>query len=75
MLPDRLLTTQDVARILNVHPVSVRRYVKKGLLMASRIGGQELRFREGAVIAFVESGRLRLEYERRPKPAPYWPVD
>ena len=44
---DRLLTVNDVAERLQVHPITVRRHIKAGKLRAVRVG-RSGRFREAA---------------------------
>lgn len=48
-----LLTTEDVARYLNIEAVTVRRLVQRGELAAYRIGG-EYRFNEQDVVQYLE---------------------
>jgi len=54
---ERLLTTEEVAEILRIDPVTVRRLVTRGELAAYRIAG-EYRFTEMGVERFVESQRV-----------------
>ena len=50
----RLLTVGEVARILHVHPNSVRRWADQGLLPAYRIGLRgDRRFREEDLDSFL----------------------
>ena len=52
-----LLTIADVARLLHVHPNSVRRWADRGLLRCYRVGIRgDRRFRANEVDEFVESG-------------------
>lgn len=37
-MSDKLLTTREVAVLLHVEPATVRRYIAKGLLVASKVG-------------------------------------
>ena len=49
-----LLTVREVARLLAVHPNSVRRWVKQGRIKAYRVGRRgDLRFRLDDVDGFL----------------------
>ncbi|MEV0729741.1 citrate synthase [Polymorphospora sp. NPDC050346] len=68
MSPDRLLTTEEVARRLGVKKETVYAYVSRGLLASRRNGdGKESLFAESDVVTFA-AGR------RRPGPAPDAPA-
>ena len=54
---ERLLTTEEVAELLRIDPVTVRRLVTRGDLIAYRIAG-EYRFTLAGVEHFVESQRV-----------------
>ncbi len=54
---ERLLTTEEVADLLQIDPVTVRRLVTRGELVAYRIAG-EYRFIETDVEQFVQSQRV-----------------
>ncbi len=54
---ERLLTTEEVAELLRIEPVTVRRLVTRGELIAYRIAG-EYRFTPENVENFVESQRV-----------------
>jgi excisionase family DNA binding protein len=54
---ERLLTTEDVAELLRIDPVTVRRLVTRGELIAYRIAG-EYRFTATNVERFVESQQV-----------------
>lgn len=54
---ERLLTTEEVADFLRIDPVTVRRLVTRGELIAYRIAG-EYRFTEADVEQFVQSQRV-----------------
>jgi excisionase family DNA binding protein len=54
---ERLLTTEEVAELLRIDPVTVRRLVTRGELIGYRIAG-EYRFTEEGVESFVESQRV-----------------
>ncbi len=42
---DRLLTVQEVATRLRMHPESVRRWLREGRLKGGRMGGRRLGYR------------------------------
>ncbi|MDD4230960.1 MAG: helix-turn-helix domain-containing protein [Dehalococcoidales bacterium] len=51
-----MLTTSEVARVLNVHINTVRRWSNQGLLKAYRIGSRgDRRFKKEDVISFYEN--------------------
>ena len=51
---DPMLTTSDVARLLNVHINTVRRWSNQGVLKAYRIGSRgDRRFRQEDVSTFL----------------------
>ncbi len=54
-LLDPELSLEEVSRILNVCPTTVRRYTNRGLLGHHRTGGNQRRFRLSDVLAFLES--------------------
>lgn len=60
-LVDPILTLEEVARILNVCPTTVRRYTNKGAIAHHRTAGNQRRFRLSDVLAFLErqSGELQ----------------
>lgn len=45
---DNFLSVRQVAFILKVHPLTIRRYIKEGKLKAIRVGGN-VRIKESAV--------------------------
>jgi excisionase family DNA binding protein len=53
----KLLTTDEVAVLLNVHPNTVRNMVKQGRLDIVRVGSS-VRFETEAVRQFVEACRV-----------------
>lgn len=60
-LVDPILTLEEVARILNVGPTTVRRYTNKGAIAHHRTAGNQRRFRLSDVLAFLEqqSGQVQ----------------
>src|SRR5947208_9847750 len=63
---ERLLTTEEVAELLRIDPVTVRRLVTRGELIAYRIAG-EYRFTPAGVENVVESQRVVVSMEPGPK--------
>lgn len=61
---ERLLTTEEVAEMLRIDPVTVRRLIGRGELAAYRIAG-EYRFTEADLEQFLESQRVVVD--NRPK--------
>jgi len=62
---DSMLTTSDVARLLNVHMNTVRRWSNEGTLKAYRIGSRgDRRFRREDIEYFLSAG-MEIERERR----------
>ena len=56
---ERMLTTEEVAELLRIDPVTVRRLATRGELTAYRIAG-EYRFTPAGVESFVESQRIKV---------------
>lgn len=50
----RFYTTDEVAKLLQVDPESVRRYVRKGTLRAVKLGGKFIRIDRADLNAFIE---------------------
>ncbi len=61
---ERMLTTEEVAEVLRIDPVTVRRLVGRGELAAYRVAG-EYRFTEADLEKFLESQRVVVD--SRPK--------
>lgn len=57
---ERLMTTEEVAELLRIDSVTVRRLIMRGELVAYRIAG-EYRFRPADVENFIESQRVALD--------------
>jgi len=52
-----MLTTSDVAHLLNVHINTVRRWSNKGILKAYRVGSRgDRRFQHEDVVSFLSQG-------------------
>lgn len=52
--PQRFYTTEEVARLLQVDPESVRRYVRSGKLRAVKLGGKFIRIEKNDLNKFIE---------------------
>ncbi len=56
MIDERWLTVADVARRLQVHPETVRRWLREGRLKGKNVGGKGgYRITEREVNAFIDS--------------------
>jgi excisionase family DNA binding protein len=64
---ERLLTTEEVAELLRIDPVTVRRLIGRGELTAYRIAG-EYRFASADLEKFVESQRVTVNVTRKNLP-------
>ncbi|HEY6285610.1 MAG TPA: helix-turn-helix domain-containing protein, partial [Ktedonobacteraceae bacterium] len=63
---ERMMTTEEVAELLRIDAVTVRRLATRGELTAYRIAG-EYRFTPAGVESFVESQRIQVNMEPGPK--------
>jgi excisionase family DNA binding protein len=63
---ERMMTTEEVAELLRIDAVTVRRLATRGELTAYRIAG-EYRFTPAGVESFVESQRIVVNMEPGPK--------
>jgi excisionase family DNA binding protein len=51
---DRMFTVNEVARLLNVHPATVRRWEKERQLKSFRLGPKKvIRFRKEELFSFI----------------------
>ncbi len=62
---ERMLTTEEVAELLRIDAVTVRRLATRGELPAYRIAG-EYRFTPSGVESFVESQRIKVDIKPGP---------
>ncbi len=58
----QLLTTEDAAKRLGLHPETVRRFLREGTLHGVKIGRKH-RIEESEIVAYVE--RLKTAQSRR----------
>lgn len=57
-LPERMLRVKEVASILNIHPNTVRRWEKIGLLKSRRIGSHRiLMFSQENIVDFLDKAK------------------
>ena len=64
-LPQRMLSVQEVASFFHIHPNTIRRWTKKGLLKSYSIGPQHsLRFKQEDVIDFLDKSQSRVHTAR-----------
>ena len=57
-IPERMLTVKEVASILNIHPNTVRRWEKRGLLESYGIGPRRsVRFKQEDMIDFLDKSK------------------
>jgi len=57
-LPQRMLTVKEVTFILHIHPNTVRRWEKKGLLESYSIGPRRsLRFKQEDILDFLDKSK------------------
>ena len=65
-----MLTTSDVARLLNVHMNTVRRWSNQGIIKAYRIGSRgDRRFRQEDIAYFLSQENKTVSGKRR---VPAW---
>jgi excisionase family DNA binding protein len=63
---DPMLTASEVARLLNVHINTVRRWSNQGILRAYRVGSRgDRRFRQEDVTGFLSSKSRSVQFEER----------
>lgn len=63
-IPGRMLTVKEVASILNVHPSTIRRWEKRGLLKSYSIGPcRSIRLEQGDISDSLGSSRNEVHIE------------
>jgi excisionase family DNA binding protein len=60
-IPQRMLNIKEVASILNVHPNTVRRWERKGLLKSYVIGPRNsIRFKREDILDFLDKSKRKV---------------
>ena len=54
MSEEKLLTTKELAEVLNVHPITVTRMVRNKRIPYIKIGGTEFRYKLNEVLKALE---------------------
>lgn len=69
---ERLLSTHEVARLLNLHPNTVRNMLQDGRLQAIKTRGRtgQYRFRETDILSYLEAEGTPQLFERKEKDVP-----
>lgn len=61
-MPQKMLTVKEVASILNIHPNTVRRWEKKGLLKSYSIGPRHsIRFNQEDILDFLDKSKNEVD--------------
>lgn len=55
-MADELLTIDEVAAELKLHPDTIRRYIREGKLKQTRVGGTAIRVRRSELNRFISEG-------------------
>ena len=55
-LADELLTIDEVAAELKLHPDTIRRYIRQNKLRSTRVGGTAIRVRRSELERFIREG-------------------
>lgn len=55
-MADELLTIDQVAAELQLHPDTIRRYIRQGKLKQTKIGGTAVRIRRSELDRFIAEG-------------------
>jgi excisionase family DNA binding protein len=63
-LADELLTIDEVAAELKLHPDTIRRYIREGKLKPTRVGGTAIRVRRSELNRFISEGEEGSEDRR-----------
>lgn len=53
---DKLLTVEQAAEKLQMHPATIRRYIRDGQISGVRLGARQWRISAAALKAFIEKG-------------------
>lgn len=68
-MQDRILTPEQVAEMLQLHPFTVLGYIKEHRLKAAKLG-RVYRIRESAVWEFLENQAVPEGNSKEPEPLP-----
>ena len=55
-MADELLTIDEVAAELKLHPDTIRRYIRERKLKSTRVGGTAIRIRRSELDRFIAEG-------------------
>jgi excisionase family DNA binding protein len=56
ILADELLTIDEVAAVLKLHPDTIRRYIREKKLKSTRVGSTAIRVRRSELDRFIREG-------------------
>ena len=56
-LPPKLISRKDAAGILGLHPETVKRYTRRGLLRQINFTARKVRYDQDEIIRFANSGQ------------------
>ena len=62
MSPKDVLTAEEVAKYLRIHPYTVRRLVRKGKIPGFKVGGQ-WRFRKDKIDSWSKTTIIKKKYK------------
>lgn len=54
-----LLTLEDVSKILQLHVITVRKFVQAGRIQAVQLGNKEYRVRQSDLETFIEESTVK----------------
>ncbi len=60
-MPDELLTIDQVATELQLHPDTIRRYIKKKQLKSIKLGGSAVRIKRSELDKFIQESEQNTE--------------
>ena len=63
-MADELLTIDEVAAELKLHPDTIRRYIREGKLKQTKVGGTAIRIRRSELDKFISEGEEGSEGKR-----------
>ncbi len=59
-MKSKLLTPEEVAELLNVSPVTVKAWLRRGKLHGTKLGGNMWRISNEALEEFIKSGQKQV---------------